>query len=93
VFYREQAALMYDPYALGIATMLCEVPYVLAQVSIFVPIVYWMVGFEPTASKFFFYFLVVFVNLMMYTSFGLFLVMSTPMFEIAQLLNTGELRC
>jgi hypothetical protein len=39
VFYRERAVLMYKPLAFGFATLLAEVPYILAQTTIFVPIV------------------------------------------------------
>ncbi len=39
VFYRERAALMYTPLATGLATLLAELPYVLAQATFFVPIV------------------------------------------------------
>ena len=89
VFYREQAALMYDPYISATSTIISELPYILAQTSIFVPIVYWMVGFQADACKFFFYFLVVFVNLTIYTSFSMFLVASTSMVELAQLVSSA----
>jgi ABC-type multidrug transport system permease subunit len=89
VFYREQAALMYDPYVSATATILCELPYSLVQTSIFVPIVYWMVGFQPDAAKFFFYFLVVFVNLTIYTSFSMFLIASTSFIELAHLISSA----
>lgn len=65
MFYREQAALMYDPYAVGIATLLCELPYVVTEAALFCPIVYWMVDFEHSAAKFWFFFLVTVVNLLM----------------------------
>ena len=38
-------------------------PYILAQAILFVPITYFMVGFQAVASKFFFFYLVFVMNL------------------------------
>lgn len=51
VFYRERAASMYNPFAFGLALSVVEIPYLLMQTLIFMPIVYWMVGFIPDAGK------------------------------------------
>lgn len=40
-----------------------QVPYILAQGSLFVPIAYFLIGFQATAQKFFFFFLVFVMNL------------------------------
>ena len=37
---------MYDPLAYGLAIALVEMPYLLVQACVFVPIMYWMVAFE-----------------------------------------------
>ncbi len=39
MFYRELGASMYNPFAYGIAMALVELPYLLLQGLIFVPIV------------------------------------------------------
>lgn len=39
MFYRERAVMMYRPLAFGVATLLAEIPYVVAQTTVFVPIV------------------------------------------------------
>lgn len=65
---------MYTPLAISCATLLAELPYVIAQTSLFVPIVYWMIDFAHDASLFFYYYLMTFCCLMMYTALGLFLV-------------------
>ena len=38
-----------------------QIPYLLAQTTIFVPIAYWLIGFRATASAFFFFYLVFFM--------------------------------
>lgn len=65
---------MYTPLATGIATILAELPYCIVQASIFVPIVYWMVDFEHSAARFFYYYLMSCCSLTMFTAFGLLLV-------------------
>lgn len=89
VFYRERAALMYDPLVTGLSTVLVELPYIVAQTVLFSPIVYWMVDFDHDASKFFYYFLLVFLNTYMYTAFGIFLVAALPALELAQIMTAA----
>ena len=38
-----------------------QVPYILAQSTVFVPIAYWMIRFRATASAFFFFYFVFFL--------------------------------
>lgn len=89
VFYRERAASMYDPFATGLSMAIAEFPYVLAQTVLFVPIVYFMVAFQLDAAKFFYFFLMVFIDVMLYTTFGIFLVVSTPAVEIATIFSSA----
>jgi len=46
-----------------------------------------MVDFRHDAASFFFYYLMNIASLMMFTSFGFFLVSATPMVELAQLFS------
>ncbi|WIA20601.1 hypothetical protein OEZ85_004985 [Tetradesmus obliquus] len=87
VFYRERAVLMYTPLAFGFATLLAELPYIFAQTTVFVPMVYFMIGFANDAAKFWYYYLMTASTLLMMTSFGLFLVSATSMVELAQMLS------
>ncbi len=41
---------MYNPFAYGIAMALVEVPYLIVQAIVFVPTIYWMIHFVPTAQ-------------------------------------------
>lgn len=52
VFYRERAVMMYKPLAFAFATLLSEIPYVLAQTTLFVPIV--SQGFTTDCTDLFF---------------------------------------
>jgi hypothetical protein len=49
--------------------------------------VYFMVDFRHDAAAFFYYYLMNIASLMMFTSFGFFLVCATPMVELAQLFS------
>jgi hypothetical protein len=46
-----------------------------------------MVGFRADAASFFFYYLMNIASLMMFTSFGFFLVCATPMVQLADLFS------
>jgi len=89
VYMREQAAKMYSVWPKSAAQTLVELPFLLIQAVIFVPILYFMVGFVGSASKFFFYFLVNFVSLSLFTFFGEWLVYVTPNQQLAQVFGAG----
>ncbi|KAK9907686.1 hypothetical protein WJX75_008105 [Coccomyxa subellipsoidea] len=89
VFYRERAALMYAnlPYISSVAFV--ELPYLFAQVVVFVPICYFMIGFKLTATAFFYFFFMFILDLALFTYFGQFLVFLTPSQGLAQILATA----
>ncbi|GLI71055.1 hypothetical protein VaNZ11_015971 [Volvox africanus] len=89
VFYRERAASMYNPFAYGAAIALVEMPYLLAQALTFVPIIYFMIGFDPLPEQFFYYIIVFFETIALYTIFGQTLVYVTPAQTIAQVVGAG----
>ncbi|KAL4527487.1 hypothetical protein Ndes2526B_g08823 [Nannochloris sp. 'desiccata'] len=87
VFYRESAASMYAPRALALAQGAAELPYLAVQAIVMVTVSYWMVGFEPVAWKFFYFLLMFFLTVTMYTFLGQFLVVATPNQLLAQLIT------
>ncbi|KAG2487630.1 hypothetical protein HYH03_013769 [Edaphochlamys debaryana] len=89
VYYREQAAAMYSPWAYGFVLMFVETPYLLAQVLLFVGIIYPMIDFVNEAGAFFFYLFMVFLTLSFYLGFASALVYSTPSQQLAQVLGAG----
>ncbi len=77
------------PYAT--ASGFVELPYLLLQSAVFMPITYWMIGFEANAAKFFFFWLVFLMALTLNTFLGQLLVMVTPSQQVGQLLGSGRL--
>jgi ABC-type multidrug transport system permease subunit len=75
---------MYDPFAYGIAIAVVELPYLLVQAMLFVPVAYWMIAFQASAAKFFYYLLMFLATITFYTIFGQFLVYVTPSMQLAQ---------
>lgn len=78
VSYRETAAGMYSslPFALSACTV--EVPYILAQSILFCIISYWMIGFEASVTKYFWYQFMIFITLFLMTNYGIMSVYATP---------------
>ncbi|KAM3267327.1 hypothetical protein P3S67_032499 [Capsicum chacoense] len=85
VFYRERAAGMYStlPYAFGLVFI--EIPYVLMQSVSYGVIVYAMIGFEWTASKFFWYLFIMYFTLLYFTFYGMMTVAVTPNENVSQI--------
>jgi ABC-type multidrug transport system ATPase subunit/ABC-type multidrug transport system permease subunit len=86
VFYRQKAASMFNPQALAIAQGAAELPYLALQAIIMVVMVYWMVGFQVSAWKFFYFLLMFLMSVTMYTFLGQMLVIVCPNQLLAQLL-------
>lgn len=86
VFYRERACSMYSPVPYVATLGLTEIPYLFVQAVLMVCITYWIVGFDAIAWKFFYFFLLFFLTIAMYTYLGQFLVFTTPNQLMAQLL-------
>lgn len=89
VYYREQAASTYNPWAYGFVISMVELPYQLVQVIVFVCIMYPMLFFVRSAAHFFFYLLLSFLTLMFYVAFGMALVYITPTQQLAQVMGSG----
>ncbi|KAK9826588.1 hypothetical protein WJX74_004476 [Apatococcus lobatus] len=91
VFYRERSSSMYAAGPYSSATAIVEIPYLVSQMCVFMPISYFMIGFELSASKFFFYALVFLLSLTTFTLFGQLLVFVTPHVAVAQILGSSIL--
>ncbi|WOK97977.1 hypothetical protein Cni_G06685 [Canna indica] len=89
VFYREKAAGMYSalPYALGQA--LIELPYIFVQSVVYGTIVYSMVGYEWTVTKFFWYLFFIFFTLLYFTYYGMMSVGLTPDYNVAAIVASA----
>lgn len=90
VWCRERAASMYSCAPYATASGFVELPYLFLQSAVFVPIAYWMIGFEANAAKFFFFWLVFLMALTLNTFLGQLLVIVTPNQQLGQLLGSGN---
>lgn len=67
--------------------MLIEFPYVLVQATMYGLITYAMLQFEWTAAKFFWYFYILYISLLIYTFYGMMMVALTPNFILASIVS------
>ena len=63
--------------------VITEIPYVLVQSSYYTLIVYAMVGFQWTATKFFWFFFVSFFSFLYFTYYGMMTASMTPNHQVA----------
>nr|DAD44607.1 TPA_asm: hypothetical protein HUJ06_002837 [Nelumbo nucifera] len=85
VFYRERAAGMYYALPYAIAQVITELPYVFIQTTYYTLIVYAMISFQWTATKFFWFFFINFFSFLYFTYYGMMTVSITPNHEIASI--------
>ncbi|KAL4583820.1 hypothetical protein LXL04_008404 [Taraxacum kok-saghyz] len=83
VFYRERAAGMYAVLPYALAQVFVEIPYVLLETTYYTIIVYAMVSFEWTTSKFLWSFFINFFSFLYFTYYGLMTVSITPNEQLA----------
>lgn len=88
VFYRERAAGMYSPFSFALAQQLVEVPYLAGQTVVYAAIVYWMVWFDRSASKFFWFCLLFYLTLHYFTTLGMAAVNLTASVQLANVLSS-----
>ncbi|KAM0060261.1 putative ABC transporter, AAA+ ATPase domain, ABC-2 type transporter, ABC-transporter [Helianthus debilis subsp. tardiflorus] len=86
VFYRERAAGMYSALPYAFAQVLVEIPYILVQTGVYSVIVYSMIGFEWTATKFFWYLFFQMCCFLYMTYYGMMTVAITPNASIAAII-------
>ncbi|KAI6680129.1 hypothetical protein NL676_034010 [Syzygium grande] len=89
VFYRERGAGMYSALPYAFAQVIIEIPYIFLQTVIYGVIVYSMIGFEWTASKFFWYIFCMFFSLLYFTYYGMMSVAVTPNHNIAAITSSA----
>jgi ABC-type multidrug transport system permease subunit len=89
VFYRERAAGMYSalPYAFG--QVVIELPYVLAQALAYGVVVYAMIGFDWTATKFLWYLFFSYFTFLYFTYYGMMCVGVTPNYTVASIISAA----
>ncbi|KAK1393571.1 Pleiotropic drug resistance 6 [Heracleum sosnowskyi] len=83
VFYRERAAGMYSEFPYAFAQVAIETIYVAIQTGIYTLILYSMIGFEWTATKFLMFYYFMFMCFLYFTMYGMMVVALTPGHQIA----------
>ncbi|KAK9921377.1 hypothetical protein M0R45_029888 [Rubus argutus] len=78
VSYRERGAGMYSAFPFAFGQAVIEIPYGLIQTIIYGVIVYSMVGFDWTLTKFFCYILFMYLTFLYFTFHGMMIVAITP---------------
>jgi len=89
VFYREKAAGMYSALAYAFAQVVIELPYVLSQSVVYGVIVYAMIGFQWTVTKFFWYLFLMYFTLLYFTFYGMMTIAMTPTQQIGQICSSA----
>lgn len=86
VLYRERAAGMYSelPYAIGQVGI--EIIYVAIQSLAYSTILYWMIGLQPQAEKFLWFYYFIFMSFLYFTLYGMMTVALTPNHQIAAII-------
>lgn len=83
VFYRERSGGTYTVFPYILTEFLVEVPYLIVQAVVYSALVYWIVGFQANAGKFFWFLGVMIFTLFYWTFFGIQNVHITPSLSIA----------
>ncbi|KAG8379883.1 hypothetical protein BUALT_Bualt07G0135600 [Buddleja alternifolia] len=89
VFNRERAAGMYSSMTYAFAQVAIEFPYVLAQAVVYGLAIYAMIGFEWTATKFFWYIFIMYFTLLCLTFYGLMTLAVSPNHHIASVISAS----
>ncbi|KAI5058624.1 hypothetical protein GOP47_0026794 [Adiantum capillus-veneris] len=83
VFYREKAAGMYSAFPYALAHVVIEIPFVFLQTLLYAAIVYSMMNLPWVATKFFWFFFMMYFTFLYFTYYGMMAVSITPNIEVA----------
>jgi ABC-type multidrug transport system permease subunit len=89
VFYRERAAGMYSAFPYAFGQVMIEFPYIMVQTLIYGVLVYSMIGFEWTVTKFLWYLFFMYFTLLYFTFYGMMAVGLTPNESIAAIISSA----
>ncbi|XP_028200331.1 ABC transporter G family member 39-like isoform X5 [Glycine soja] len=89
VFYRERAAGMYSALPYALAQVIIELPHILVQALMYGIIVYAMMGFDWTTSKFLWYLFFMYFTFLYYTFYGMMTMAITPNAHVAAILSSA----
>ncbi|VAI43433.1 unnamed protein product [Triticum turgidum subsp. durum] len=90
VFYKERASRMYSSLPYTFAQVVIELPYIFIQTLIYGVLVYAMIGFEWTATKFFWYLFFMYFTFLYFTFFGMMAAGLSPSGGIAAIISSAS---
>lgn len=88
VFYRERAAGMYAVGPFALSQGLVELPYILVQSILYGVVTYFLIRFEFSAAKFFWYLLFTYLTLTFFTFYGMMAVAISPALHLATIMSS-----
>ncbi|KAK4274401.1 hypothetical protein QN277_017626 [Acacia crassicarpa] len=89
VFYRERAAGMYSALPYAAAQVIVELPHILIQTVMYGVIVYAMMGFEWTLTKFFWYLFFMYFTFSYFTFYGMMTMAISPNPHVAMIFSSA----
>ncbi|KAJ4833720.1 ABC transporter G member 53 [Turnera subulata] len=89
VFYRERAAGMYSALPYALAQVIIELPYIFLQAAVYGIIVYAMIGFEWSVTKFFWFLYFMYFSFLYYTYYGMMTMAMSPNLHVALIFSTA----
>ncbi|KAH6796479.1 pleiotropic drug resistance 6 [Perilla frutescens var. hirtella] len=88
VLYREMAAGMYSAFPYAFAQVAIETIYVAIQTIIYTLLLYSMIGFDWTVSKFFMFYYFIFTSFIYFTLFGMMFIALTPGLQVGAIVSS-----
>nr|CCA23972.1 hypothetical protein SORBIDRAFT_04g007270 [Albugo laibachii Nc14] len=92
VYYRERMSNYYDALPFSLSIFFAELPYLIVAVSMFLTILYWLVGWNSEAGAFFYFLFVFFLYTSVCTFIGQWMSALTPNAKVANV-AVGALSC
>ncbi|XP_020676453.1 ABC transporter G family member 42 isoform X4 [Dendrobium catenatum] len=89
VFYREKAAGMYSALPYALSQVVVEIPYVLFQAFYYTLLVYYMMSFQWTATKFLWFLSIFFFSFLYFTYYGMLSVAVSPNLQVSGILSAS----
>ena len=75
--------------SLSFSQVMIELPYIFVQAVVYGVLVYSMIGFEWTVTKFFWYLFFMYFTLLYFTFYGMMAVALTPTHQIASIVSSA----
>nr|QVT92349.1 ABC transporter [Salvia miltiorrhiza] len=88
VLYREMAAGMYSAFPYAFAQVAIETIYVAIQTIIYTLLLYSMIGFQWTISKFLLFYYFIFTSFIYFTLFGMMFIALTPGLQVGAIVSS-----